>query len=164
MLLKKAHVTHFRSVEDLGLFQVGQVTSLIGKNELERARSFSPLQHSIHIQAPLRSSIRNVTYPRRHLTAYAERHNEEGGQACAINTFWELEDEELAAIEQSLGKDVLISNAVQIWRRYQAEPGWEVDIDNEKAVSNLCRKPGLHRNTARIRFVQQRILAIWRLR
>ena len=150
MLLKKAHVTHFRSVEDLGLFQVGQVTSLIGKNEFGKsAILFALAALNPHSSTPAILD-KERDYPRRHLTAYAERHNEEGGQACAINTFWELEDEELAAIEQSLGKDVLISNSVQIWRRYQAEPGWEVDIDNEKAVSNLGRKTRLHRNTARI--------------
>ena len=142
MLLKKVHVTHFRSVEDSGLFEVGQVTCLVGKNEAGKSAILLALAAlNPHSSTPAILD-KERDYPRRHLTAYAERHNDEGGQACAINTFWELEDEELAAIEQSLGKDVLISNAVQIWRRYQAEPGWEVDVDNEKAVSNLLENQG----------------------
>lgn len=66
-------------------------------------------------------------YPRRHLTAYDQRHG--GKAATAIQTTWELSAEDVLTIEDDLCKGILSSASVQISRAYGQELLIEPSMD-----------------------------------
>ena len=92
MRLSKIHVTNFRSVEDSGEFDVGQVLALVGKNEAGKTAILQALAGlNPHPLTPVTYDIER-DYPRRFLTEYDERHAEEN--AKVVSTKWIMTDEE----------------------------------------------------------------------
>src|SRR5438309_237118 len=136
MRLSKIHVTNFRSVEDSTEFDVGQVLSLVGKNEAGKTALLQALAGlNPHPLTPIAYDVER-DYPRRWLNDYANRYEDAG--AVVVTTKWTITDEEKAAIRKEIG-DALLDKPVTIYRRYgDAEPQWEeLPIDFKKAVENL---------------------------
>lgn len=135
MRLAKVHVTNFRSVEDSGEFDVGQVLALVGKNEAGKTAILQAIAGlNPHPLTPISFEIER-DYPRRFLTEYAQRHPKE--QAKVVSTKWELGDEEKKAIRDEIG-DAFQDTHVIVYRRYNdKEPQFELPIDYGKAAQNL---------------------------
>src|SRR6266566_1718816 len=135
MRLSKVHVTNFRSVEDSGEFDVGQVLALVGKNEAGKTAILQALAGlNPHPLTPVNYDIER-DYPRRFLTEYDQRHPNEN--ATVVSTKWTLTDEEKKTIEGEIG-DALLDKPVVISRRYKdTEPTWELPIDFVRAAKNL---------------------------
>jgi predicted ATP-dependent endonuclease of OLD family len=133
MKLVKAHVTNFRSVEDSGKFSVEQVTCLVGKNEAGKSAVLLALGalHP-HPSTPLVFD-KERDYPRRHLTAYAARHD--GGEATTVTTVWQLSPEEIELVRKNLGDGALKTTTVTIYRTYGGKPRWYIDGDNQKVIT-----------------------------
>ena len=125
MELIRAHITNFRSAENSDEFRVDYVTCLVGKNEAGKSTILAALAAlNPHPATPMVFD-KERDYPRRFLTEYASRHPK--GEAVTIKTTWELTDDEVAEVEDELGKGVLKSREVQISRTYGAKaPSWEV--------------------------------------
>lgn len=136
MKLIKAHVTNFRSAEDSEEFRIDHVTCLVGKNEAGKSTILAALAAlNPHPATPMVFD-KERDYPRRFLTEYATRHPK--GEAVAINTAWELTDDEVAEVEDELGKGVLKSREVEIGRAYGAKgPSWSIQFDLAKAFESL---------------------------
>lgn len=137
MRLVKANVTNFRSVEDSGEFDIGQVVCLVGKNEAGK----SALLQALAALNPHPSTPQNFDkerdYPRRHLASYAERHPKE--EATAIQTEWDLDDEELAELEELLGEGS-VGRRIKVQRKYGANFTSTPSIDFQKVISHLFKK------------------------
>lgn len=135
MQLKKIRVTNYRSVEDSGEFTLEQVLCLVGKNEAGKTAILQALAGlNPHPATPIAYN-KEKDYPRRHLTDYNERHEEE---ATVIKTEWLLTDTELNDVTSALGPDSLSSNIVKISRRYgEASPSWDLPINFKKVVDHL---------------------------
>jgi predicted ATP-dependent endonuclease of OLD family len=88
MKLSTVHVTNFRSVEDSGEFEVGQICCLVGKNEAGKTAIEQALAGLNPHPSTLVSYDLERDYPRRWLTEYEERHGEE--QATVITTRWNV--------------------------------------------------------------------------
>jgi len=119
--LKKGRVTNFRSAEDTGEFDIGQVLCLVGKNEAGKTAVVQALAGlNPHPATPVNFDIER-DYPRRWLTEYAERHGEEE-QAVVITTEWSLEADKKAAIAEVIGPKALQDRPVRIaaLRRFRA--------------------------------------------
>ena len=136
MELIRAHITNFRSAENSDEFRVDYVTCLVGKNEAGKSTILAALAAlNPHPATPMVFD-KERDYPRRFLTEYASRHPK--GEAVTIKTTWELTDDEVAEVEDELGKGVLKSREVQISRTYGAKaPSWEVPLNLHKAFENL---------------------------
>lgn len=136
MKLIAAHVTNFRSAEDSESFKVEeQVTCLVGKNEAGKSAILLALAAlNPHPSTPIVFD-RERDYPRRHLTAYAQRHK--GEEALAIHTKWKITDEEMGDVRDILGDKALKSPIIDISRSYNQQPEWKFEIDNKKAVAHL---------------------------
>jgi predicted ATP-dependent endonuclease of OLD family len=119
MKLTKAHVTNFRSVEDSGEFSVDQVTCLVGKNEAGKSAILLALAALNPDPSTPAVFDKERDYPRRYLTAYAERHK--GTEAVAVSTDWKLTAAELAEVTAELGPNVLADPIVKISRKYGAK-------------------------------------------
>ena len=141
MKLIKAHVTNFRSAEDSGEFSVYQVTCLVGKNEAGKSAILLALAAlNPHPSTPAVFD-KERDYPRRYLTAYAERH--EGEEAIAVSTEWQLTNSELAEVAAELGQGVLTDPVVTIQREYGAKAA-EIDlnINLQAAIDNALSNCG----------------------
>ena len=99
MKLTKVRVQNYRSVEDSGEFEIGDLTCLVGKNEagktalLSAIRGLKPSQPFVFDEP--------IDYPRRFATRFDDRH--EDGTAEVIRTWWRLEDADRAAVEKRFG-------------------------------------------------------------
>lgn len=136
MKLIKAQVTNFRSAENSEEFRIDHVTCLVGKNEAGKSTILAALAAlNPHPATPMVFD-KERDYPRRFLTEYASRHPK--GEAVAITTTWELTDDEVAEVEDELGKGVLKSREVKISRAYGAKaPSWEIPLNLAKAIESL---------------------------
>src|SRR3569833_4165353 len=110
MKLSKKQVTNFRSVEDSGVFEIGDMTCLEGKNEAGK----TAILKAIHGVGPLDKFTYDRTrdYPRRYLSKFDERHS--NGQSVVARTWWRLDDEDVAEVEELLGEGVLTSTEIEI--------------------------------------------------
>jgi energy-coupling factor transporter ATP-binding protein EcfA2 len=116
MKLLSFRVTNYRSVEDSGLVEADQMVCLVGKNEAGKTAILQALTGlNPHLSTP-RTFDKETDYPRRHLQEYSARHN--GAEAVVITSTWQLENELVQAIKEELGPDALISDQVQVLRRY----------------------------------------------
>lgn len=115
MQLETAHVTHFRSVEDSEVFQIGPVTCLVGKNEAGKSALLMALAALNPHAATPAIFDKERDYPRRHLMQYGQRHPDK--DAVAITTTWQMDEDELQEIAEAVGVGV-VSNPVTICRRY----------------------------------------------
>lgn len=140
MKLIKVHVTNFRSAEDSGEFDIGQVVCLVGKNEAGKSALLQALAAlNPHPSTP-QIFDKERDYPRRHLASYTERHP--GDDAVAIQTEWELEDDELAELDGLLGKGA-VKQRVKVQRKYSAKFTSTAEIDFQKVISHLLEKFGI---------------------
>ena len=140
MRLVKVHVTNFRSIEDSGEFDVGQVLCLVGKNEAGKTAVQALAGLNPHPLTTITYDLER-DYPRRWLTEYNVRHK--GEQATVVTTKWEITEDEKAAIAAEIG-DAQVTSPITISRRFaDTEPRWNIEIDYKKAVENLIAKEKL---------------------
>jgi len=138
--LVKAQVKNFRSVEDSGEFDIGQIVCLIGKNEAGKSTLLQALAAlNPHPSAPLKLD-KERDYPRRHLASYAELHPKD--PATVIMTEWEFDDAELATLEEMLGK-ASVDKRLRVQRRYGEDFTIDATIDTRKIIKHLFAKFGV---------------------
>jgi energy-coupling factor transporter ATP-binding protein EcfA2 len=142
MQLKSARVTNFRSVEDSGLFEIDDVTCLVGKNEAGKTALLQALCGlNPHPATPMVYD-KERDYPRRHLSEYAQHHGTK--EAVVIETHWLLDDDECAEISDELGIDPLTSKSVKISRHYgDKSPVCVTDIDYAALLEYLYKSEKL---------------------
>ena len=149
MKLTKVRVQNYRSVEDSGEFEIGDLTCLVGKNEagkttlLNAIRGFKPSQ-------PFEFD-ETTDYPRRFSTRFDERHPT--GKAEVIRTWWLLEDSDKAAVESRFGHGVLKSDTFQAnfgFRYQDNQRSWDIEVDSVKVLSNLISKHSLDETESNI--------------
>jgi hypothetical protein len=143
MQLRKVHVTNFKIVDDSNEFTVDRVTCLIGKNESGKTALLEALCRLNPYGASSAEYDKVEDYPRRYLLEYEERHRDEG--ARVISTTWELDDDDLSAVEKVLGSGTVTSREVQVYKRY-GDKGtvWLLLIDEGRVVANLLNGAGLY--------------------
>jgi predicted ATPase len=150
MKLVKAHITNFRSVENSEPFSVEQVTCLVGKNEAGKSAILLALAAlNPHPTTPVVLD-KERDYPRRHLTAYQERHR--GSEAVAVATEWQLESKDLAAVTKALGEGVMSSQTITVTRSYNTDGTyWTLGVNQQRLVDNLLGSKG---------FVEEQLAAL----
>lgn len=136
MKLTKVEVTNFRSAEDSGEFEVGQVTCLVGKNEAGKTAIEQALTGLNPHPLTRAAYDKERDYPRRWLTEYDERTGD--NEAVVVTTKWELSEEEKAALAEIVGESGMTGSEVTISRAFEAkEPKWTYPIDCKKAIASL---------------------------
>lgn len=134
MKLVKAQVLNFRSVEDSGVFEIGELTCLVGKNEAGKTAILRALQGIKPTDGFAYDRTRD--YPRRYLNKFDERHP--NGQSPVARTWWVLDDDDLAALEAVLGDSPLSSMELVITSYIGSDQTrWAVPIDEKKCLRNL---------------------------
>ena len=100
MKLTKVRVQNYRSVEDSGEFEIGDLTCLVGKNEAGKTALLSAMRGLNPSQ--VFEFDETIDYPRRFATAtkFDERHPD--GTAEVVRTWWKLSEGDKAAVEKRL--------------------------------------------------------------
>lgn len=144
MKLVKARVQNYRSVEDSGEFDIGDMTCLVGKNEAGKTAILSALRALRPSKADTFKIDETIDYPRRFSTRFDERHP--GGEAEVVRTWWKLDDADIAAVEQRFGLGVLKSDSFQVhfgFRYDDDKRTWQIEIDDAKCLEHLTSKHAL---------------------
>lgn len=136
MRLTKARIQNYRSVEDSGLIDFeNDVTCLVGKNEAGK----TAVLQALHLLNPL-NPIKDKTtydevkdYPSRHYSAYKKAKAKTGEQAPVLTAVFQLDDDEVAAIEDELGAGYLTSRKLTVKKGYA--PGMTFSVDSDEAVA-----------------------------
>lgn len=143
MQLRKVHVTNFKIVDDSNEFTVDRVTCLIGKNESGKTALLDALCRLNPYGAGSAEYDKVEDYPRRYLLEYDERHRDEG--ARVVTTTWELEDDDVGAVEKVLGAGTVTSREVKVHKRY-GDKGtvWLLHTDEGRVIANILHAAGLY--------------------
>jgi predicted ATP-dependent endonuclease of OLD family len=140
MKLIKASVRNYRSVEDSGEFDVGDLTCLVGKNEAGKTALLSAFRGL----NPTDKFAYNKTndYPRRFLNEFEERHP--SGEAEIIKTSWAMDDNDKAQVVKRFGENVFTSDVIQISKGFGYKTQlWIFPLNQVKVLSNLAKKHAL---------------------
>lgn len=138
MKLQKARVQNFRSIEDTEIFDVNNLTCLVGKNEAGK----TAILQAIEGQRPYSkiSTPYDVTrdYPRRYLTQFKQRHPDETATVCT--TYWQLSEKDKEVILAVFGEECLTGDEISIDSGYGFETRWSIPLDEKKSIEFLFSK------------------------
>lgn len=141
MKLIKIQAINFRSVEDSGEFQVGDLTCLVGKNEAGK----TAILHAIQGIAPSDGDYaydKTRDYPRRYLSKFQERHP--NGKSPVAKSWWQLEGDDIEALEDLLGADVLEKTEVIVTSYIGRGNTWSIPLNEEECIRKLQARHGLN--------------------
>ena len=141
MKLKTVECSEYKSIRMSNPFEVGDVTCLVGKNEsgktvlLEALYRLNPI-----VPEDGRFDVTN-DYPRVDVTDYEQAIQAKQQQpATVVEATFVLEDGELDAIEGSFGKGVLREPLLVLWKGYDNELRYSLNLDEHEAVKTLLAK------------------------
>jgi len=142
MLLKNVHVTHFKCVKDSTEFTIDpDVTCLVGKNEsgktalLQAIEKINPLDDE-------KTTFDILDYPANEITEYKRRASKQPDNA--IITQWELEQQDLEAVDDAFGEGVVTGPSLRITKGYGKHEEWDFTFDEAKAFHNLITSHELY--------------------
>ncbi|QEH78073.1 AAA family ATPase [Sphingomonas sp. C8-2] len=133
MKLIKARVTNYRNILDSGEVEIGTTTCLVGKNEAGKTAFLRAIEGVNSTDEDFKEYGKTENYPRRLLADYEERHD--GDEAVVATTTWLLDDSDVAAVEEELGKGALTSREITVKKAYNStSTTWTVPIDFRKVL------------------------------
>ncbi|WP_137959698.1 AAA family ATPase [Burkholderia sp. 4M9327F10] len=134
MKLKTVRVTNFRSVEDSGEFNVGDMTCLVGKNEAGKTALITAL-YGLNPYGEFAYDKTN-DYPRRFVSDFDERNPD--GRSLVVSTVWTLDEDDVAAVAAVLGDAALSKREIGIARGIgYTDKEWSVPVDHAAALAFL---------------------------
>ena len=138
MILKTVRIENFKCIEDSGTFAIENVTCLVGKNEAGKTALLQAL-HKLNPDVTEASDFDDMEFPRRKWPPPQKA----AGPINVLTTEWELEDDDVAAVEEKLGDGCLKSNRVSITKGYDNVRHWMIDLDETKIVAHLQKNARL---------------------
>ncbi|MEL7171149.1 MAG: AAA family ATPase, partial [Bacteroidota bacterium] len=116
MILTKAQVLNFRSIEDSGTVEIDpKITSFVGQNESGK----TAFLHALHKAKSTEEGIGfDVTedYPRKDLLDYEEVH--EASPAVVVKLWYEMEPQEVETVNAWLGHDLFETISFSVDHKY----------------------------------------------
>lgn len=132
MRLNSVQIKNFKSINDSGPFKLDQVTCLVGKNEsgktaiLQALTKLNPVNEN-------EGAFEDLEFPRMTFSEYSD----EDRPKEVLSTEWMLDETDITAIEQRLGKSTLKSHIVTLSKGYKNTNEWGIDIDLNKIIKNF---------------------------
>ncbi|MBP2312619.1 ATP-dependent nuclease [Azospirillum soli] len=141
MKLSKVQITNFRCIDDSNEFKIGDVTCLVGKNESGKTTILQALERLRPYNGENAKYDKLKDYPRKHLSDYDERHENE--EAQVIRTVWTMDENDKKAVTSVFGPGCLTGNEVTVTKAYEQKgSSWTVPIDTKKALAFLVEQCG----------------------
>ena len=147
MRIIKVRITEFRSIQDSGEFDIGDVTCLIGKNESGKTAVLQALYRLNPIVESDGSFDVTDDYPRKAVVNYrgdvaADRRK----PADVVHATYELERDDITAVEAIFGTSCLNEErpTVILHKGYSNEVRFsELNVDDEAALRHVVNAAGL---------------------
>lgn len=149
MKLTKVRVQNYRSVEDSEEFEIGDLTCLVGKNEAGKTALLNAIR-GLQPSMPFKFD-ETIDYPRRFSTRFSDRHPD--NKAEVIRTWWRLESDDKAAVEERFGPGVLKGDSFQChygFRYAEDRPVRVVEVDHARVLANLISKHALEQTDIQV--------------
>lgn len=138
MKLKKFHVKEFRSILDSGEVDVGDITCLVGKNEAGKTGLLQALYKLNPILAAEGKFDVTDDYPRRDVADYrADVDAGDRDPAEIITATFELDDEDVKAVEAVYGKSAIKTKELVLEKGYDNNLTFDIPIDEKAALAHL---------------------------
>jgi predicted ATP-dependent endonuclease of OLD family len=141
MKLLKARVENFKCIEDSTEFSINQVTCLVGKNESGKTALLEALYKLKPVEAD-KADFDEEEFPRRHLATYRERRERE--PANVLSTTWELDVDDVAAVEERIGPGSLASREVVVTKGYDNITHWALELEEKRVVDQFLGEAKLN--------------------
>ena len=145
MKLTKVRVQEFKSIRDSNLFEIGNVTCLVGKNEAGKTAILEAL-YRLNPVIPGDAKF-DVTedYPRSEVEEYQIAvEQKKRAHAVPITAVFTLEREDMEPAEEEFGKGVFKAHTIELWRAYGTEPlCFKINLDESVAVKALVTNAGV---------------------
>jgi len=132
--LSGVRITNYRSVEDSGWVEVGDVTCLVGKNEagktafLQALNKLNPVQGSSEFDD-------TMDFPSRHYAGYKRTREKE--PAPVVSARFELSKQEMAEIAKEFGEGFMKSTRITVTKSYAPARTWGFSTDQSKAIEHF---------------------------
>lgn len=121
MLLRKAHITKFRSIDDSSLVTIDpDVTVLVGQNESGKTAFLKALHKARAVEPSVGFDVQE-DYPRKDLTSYRKRHDSNPQQVVSL--VYQFEASDIERITKAIGVEVLREGHEITWERKYAGGG-----------------------------------------
>ncbi len=133
MRLLKVRVQDFRCVEDSEEYSVAGVTCLVGKNESGKTALLKAL-HKLNPDDPAKEKFEPANdYPRRKWRPDSPIPT----NPPAITTTWELDDDDMTALEKQFGTSVISDRMFTFTKGYDNVRRFNINTDQATLVKNL---------------------------
>jgi len=139
MKLKTVRIKNFKCILDSSDFSIDQLTCLVGKNESGKSAILQAL-YKLNPVDPKEVYNALYEYPKMYLSDYEAGETDDG--STVIVSKWELTEEELQAIENQWGKDVLTEKTITVSSRYTNKRHWAVRFNYEILFSTKMKLCG----------------------
>jgi len=133
MKLKSVRIKDFKCILDSDEFTVGPVTCLVGKNESGKTAILQSL-YKLNPDVPSEDNFLDLEYPR---NKWLPNMKNADLPANTLETKWELDDNDMEALSEFLGCDVMKSKSITIEKGYTNISRWSIDFDEEKLVEHV---------------------------
>lgn len=141
MLLSKAHVTVFKSIDDSGVVDVdSRVTVLVGQNESGKTTFLKALYKTDPIEPSVGFDVVE-DYPRKSLAKYEPRHPTNPDRVVTLT--YAADDGLLAEINAALGFPLLKTLSFGMEKRYDGKRTIVLSIDQKPLVAHLVSQSSL---------------------
>jgi predicted ATPase len=144
--LKSFQVKSFRSIVDSTSVEVdSDVTCLVGKNESGKTATL----HALNRLNPVQSALFDLDaeYPRWLISK--DKREGRAAKAIPITASFDLDPEDLQAVEDAVGVGVLPGTDLTLEMGYDNDLRWGFDVDEAKAVQNVLDGAAVSKKTAR---------------
>lgn len=134
MNLLSFHVKKFRNIVDSGVVAVdSDVTCLVGKNEAGK----SGLLEALYLFNPAYDEVLDADeqYPR--WLVVSDRKRSKLADHAPIEVNLELDTDDLEAIQNVLGPNVLVGNQLTVKRKYGGGTTWSFEWSESSAIENI---------------------------
>ncbi len=137
MKLVSFRVREFRSVWDPGDVEVGEITCLVGKNEAGKTSLLTALNKINPIEPDMGNFDADIDYPKKDYGDYQHDVEIEAREpAAVISVKFELDDDDVAAVEVQFGKGALLSRTVGLTRTYENKSIYSLKFDESAALAH----------------------------
>jgi predicted ATP-dependent endonuclease of OLD family len=147
MKLTRVRVHNFKSIADTGWVPIEQVTCLVGKNESGKTAFLQALERLKPVPGGPAEYDHELEYPRKDLNAYKRRHEDD--PAVVVEAEYELNDDDVAAVESEFGAGSLAGRTIVLKKTYANHTGWTLPYDEAAIVRNLVHDAELPADTAK---------------
>ena len=151
MELKTVQIREFRSIDNSELFDVGEITCLVGKNESGK----TALLHALYKMNPLIEAHAGYSitgdYPRVNVEDY--RHEVKAAKrqpAIVARAKFELNEDDVKAVQAYTGKEALKERTIEVTRGYEGDyrAKYSYPFDEAAALKNLVGQHELPKDIA----------------